>query len=283
MITILLSLGTAFSYALQDYLMMPVARVASVVAGVLWIRVVAVFALLVTVAFVGGLPSGGEEWRAAGFAALGGVFEVAAFMAWLTALSRGQLSVVSPLGSLSSAFTVLFVLMIGQSVAAIVWVGLPLAVLGSALTSLEPAADGSRSRSAAAGAGWAILAAAIFGVITIVFGQASALPAVSVALFAGLSTLAVTVPMAIVLRAWRLPRRFHRRVGACGVLDAGALITFAAATAVGPLSVVGILVAQTGTMAVLLGMVLLGERPSRPQMAGIVLTLVAVTLLGAVA
>ena len=61
-----------------------------------------------------------------------------------------------------------------------------------------------------------------------------------------------------------------------------ALITFAAATAIGPLSVVGILVAQTGTMAVLLGLVLLGERPSRTQMAGIVLTPAAVTLLGAV-
>jgi drug/metabolite transporter (DMT)-like permease len=282
MLTIVLSLSTALSYALQDYLMMPVARAASVIAGVLWVRVVAVLVLLAALAVVGEMPSGGEEWRAAGFAALGGAFEVAAFIAWLTALSRGKLSVVSPLGSLSSAFTVLFVLMIGQSVATAVWLGLPLAVVGSALTSLEPSSDGSRSRSAAAGAGWAIAAAAIFGVITILFGEASALPPLSVAVFAGLTTLLVTVPLAIALRAWRLPGRYRRRVGACGLLDAGALIAFAAATAIGPLSVVGILVAQTGTMAVLLGMVLLGERPSRPQMVGIVLTLAAVTLLGAV-
>jgi uncharacterized membrane protein len=45
-------------------------------------------------------------------------------MAWLTALSHGQLSVVSPLGSLSSAFTVVFVLAIDQSVANAVWIGL---------------------------------------------------------------------------------------------------------------------------------------------------------------
>jgi hypothetical protein len=32
--------------------------------------------------------------------------------------------------------------MIGQSVATAVWLGLPLAVVGSALTSLEPAGDG---------------------------------------------------------------------------------------------------------------------------------------------
>ena len=98
MTTIILSLFTALSYALQDYLMMPVARAASVIAGVLWIRVVAVLAVVAVAAIVGDLPSGGEEWRAAGFAALGGVFEVAAFLAWLTALSRGQLSVVSPSG-----------------------------------------------------------------------------------------------------------------------------------------------------------------------------------------
>jgi len=282
MTTVILSLLTAFSYALQDYLMMPVARAASVIAGVLWIRVVAVLALAAAVAIIGGLPSGGEEWRAAGFAALGGVFEVAAFLAWLTALSRGQLSVVAPLGSISSAFTVVFVLMIGQSVSSAVWIGLPLAVVGGALTSFEPADDGSGSRSAAAGAGWAVLAAAVFGVITILFGEASALAPITVALFAGLATLLVTVPLALALHAWRLPARFRRRVGACGLLDAGALITFAAATAIGPLPVVGIIVAQTGTMAVLLGMVLLGERPGRTQILGIVLTLAAVTLLGAV-
>jgi uncharacterized membrane protein len=238
--------------------------------------------IMLAQALNGGLPSGGEEWRAAGFAALGGVCEVAAFLAWLTALSRGQLSVVSPLGSISSAFTVVFVLIIGQSVSSAVWVALPLAVVGGALTSFEPADDGRRSRSAGAGAGWAVLAAAVFGVITILFGEASALAPVTVALFAGLATLVVTVPLAVALRAWRLPARFRRPVGVCGLLDAGALITFAAATAVGPLPVVGIIVAQTGTMAVLLGMVLLGERPSRTQMPGIVLTLAAVTLLGAV-
>ena len=281
MTTVILGLLTALSYALQDFLMMPVARAASVIAGVLWIRVAALLALVVAVAIVGGLPSGGEEWRAAGFAALGGVFEVAAFLAWLTALSRGQLSVVSPLGSISSAFTVIFVLIIGQSVSSAVWVALPLAVVGGALTSFEPADDGGRSRSAA-GAGWAVLAAAVFGVVTILFGEAAALAPLTVALFAGLATVLATAPLAVALRAWRLPARFRRRVGACGLLDAGALITFAAATAVGPLSVVGIIVAQTGTMAVLLGMVLLGERPSRTQMVGIVLTLAAVTLLGAV-
>jgi len=281
MTTVILGLLTALSYALQDFLMMPVARAASVIVGVLWIRVAALLALVVAVAIVGGLPSGGEEWRAAGFAALGGVFEVAAFLAWLTALSRGQLSVVSPLGSISSAFTVIFVLIIGQSVSSAVWVALPLAVVGGALTSFEPADDGGRSRSAA-GAGWAVLAAAVFGVVTILFGEAAALAPLTVALFAGLATVLATAPLAVALRAWRLPARFRRRVGACGLLDAGALITFAAATAVGPLSVVGIIVAQTGTMAVLLGMVLLGERPSRTQMVGIVLTLAAVTLLGAV-
>jgi transporter family protein len=282
MTTVILSLAAALSYALQDYLMMPVARAASVIAGVLWIRVVALLGVAAVAAIAGDVPSGGEEWRAAGFAALGGVFEVAAFLAWLTALSRGQLSVVAPLGSVSSAFTVVFVLIIGQSVSSAVWVALPLAVVGGALTSVEPAEDDGGSRSAAAGAGWAILAAAVFGVVTILFGEASALAPINVALFAGLATVLATVPLAVALRAWRLPARFRGRVGACGLMDAGALISFAAATAIGPLAVVGIIVAQTGTMAVLLGMVLLGERPSRTQILGIVLTLVAVTVLGAV-
>lgn len=283
MLTVVLGLGTAFNYALQDFLMMPVARATTAVAGVLWIRVVALAGLVAIAAFVGDLPAGGDQWRAVGFAALGGTLEVAAFTAWLTALSRGKLSVVSPLASLSSAFTVAFVLMIGQPVATAVWIGLPLALVGSALTSLEPDAEGGRPRSAAAGAGWAVAAAATFGLVTICFGEASALPPVSVALFAGMATVAVLLPIALALGTWRVARPFRRRVGICGLLDTGALISFAAVTSLGSLSVVGILVAQTGTMAVVLGMVLLRERPARSQMFGIGLTLVAVTILGAVA
>ena len=41
MLTVLLGLTTAFNYALQDFLLMPVARATAAIAGVLWIRVVA--------------------------------------------------------------------------------------------------------------------------------------------------------------------------------------------------------------------------------------------------
>jgi drug/metabolite transporter (DMT)-like permease len=281
MLTVVLGLATAFNYALLDFLMVPVARLTSAVAGVLWIRIVALAGLVAVAVFVGRMPAGGDEWRAAGFAALGGALEVASFTAWFTALSRGKLSVVSPLASLSSVFTVLFVVIIGQPVATAVWIGLPLALVGGALTSLEPDPEGDRSRSAA-GAGWAVAAAAAFGLVTICFGEASALPPVDVALFAGVATVAVLVPIALLLRAWKVERRFHSRVGICGVLETGGLISFAVATSVGPLSVVGVLVAQTGTMAVVLGMVLLRERPARSQLVGIVLTLAAVTILAAV-
>jgi drug/metabolite transporter (DMT)-like permease len=282
MLTVVLGLATAFDYALQDFLMIPVARVTSAVAGVLWIRVVALAGLVVLAAFVGHIPSGGDQWRAAGIAALGGALEVAAFTAWLTALSVGKLSVVSPLASLSSAFTVLFVVVIGQPVATAVWIVLPLALVGSALTSLEPDPEGGRPRSTAAGAGWAAVAAATFGLVTICFGEASALPPVSVGLFAGTATVVVLLPIVLIRRTYRVERRFRRRVVVCGLLDTGALLAFAAATAMGSLSVVGILVAQTGTMAVVLGMVLLRERPARSQLVGIVLTLVAVTILAGV-
>ena len=109
------------------------------------------------------------------------------------------------------------------------------------------------------------------------------MPPVGIGLFAGAASVAVLVPVALLLHAWRVERRFRRRLGICGVLDTGALISFAAATSLGPLSVVGIAVAQTGTMAVVLGMVLLRERPARSQLVGIALTLAAVSLLAAVA
>ncbi len=70
-----------------------------------------------------------------------------------------------------------------------------------------------------------------------------------------------------------------RPVGISGALDGVAPIALAAATAIGPVSTATVLVAQIGTLSAIVGVWALKERPSVVRIVGIVLAVVAVTLL----
>ena len=86
------------------------------------------------------------------------------------------------------------------------------------------------------------------------------------------------VPVALLLAGLRLPRPLARRCAYAGVFDAAAFVALAAAITVGPLAVASVVIAQGGTVAVLLGYVFLHERLSRVQYAGVAFTCIAVTL-----
>ena len=91
--------------------------------------------------------------------------------------------------------------------------------------------------------------------------------------------MVVLLPVALLLAGLRLPRRLAGRCGVAGVFDAAGFILFAAAITIGPLAVASVVIAQGGTMAVLLGYLVLHERLSRLQYVGVACTCVACTLL----
>lgn len=64
-----------------------------------------------------------------------------------------------------------------------------------------------------------------------------------------------------------------------GLLELGAFVALTMAVQRGPLAVAGVTIAQYATAAVILGLVFLKERPRRHQMAGVVCTVAAVTIL----
>jgi len=64
-----------------------------------------------------------------------------------------------------------------------------------------------------------------------------------------------------------------------GLLEAGGFFLLVAATTRGPVAVAAVLVAQFATFAVVLGMVVNGERPARRQLLGVLVTIVAVSVL----
>ena len=91
--------------------------------------------------------------------------------------------------------------------------------------------------------------------------------------------MVVLVPLTAVLAGLRLPREFRGRTIGAGFCDAGGFLLMSVAIGLGPLAVASVTIAQAGTMAALMGFVVLRERLRGLQVAGVVLTLIAVTLL----
>ena len=243
-------------------------------------------AILVPLALiVDGLPSGDEQWRAAGFAAASGVLEFLGLGALLKGLSTGNLSVVTPLGSLAGGFAAVGAIALGETLPTIALIGLPLAVLGGLMASVERApvsALGERRRTrATAGAGWALLSAVLFAGTLLLFAEATALPPISLAAVGRVSTTIVVIPVALLTGGLVLPRPFRRRAVVAGAVDAGAFVGLAAAISLGPVAIASVSVAQAGTWAVIIGLVVLREKLSRVQLVGVALTCVAITMLAA--
>lgn len=279
MLTAALSLSCAFAYTLHDWLMMRVVRATPVLTALFWVQIVGLGILTPLYLLFEELPSGPDEWRAAGLAALTGPIEILAIACLLKGLAVGKLSVVGPLASLGGGFGAAFAIALGEPVEGLAVIGLPLAVAGGVLASVERGSENERRVTATAGAGWGLLCALIWGIEPVIISEASLLPAISVVTIGRVASLLVLAPFTALLGGFALQRVFHRRVGLCAALDVTGYLTWVAATAIGPVATASVLVAQTGTMSAVFGMTVLHERPSRVQVAGIVATVSAVTLL----
>ena len=79
-----------------------------------------------------------------------------------------------------------------------------------------------------------------------------------------------------------VPKALRVRAVGAGVLELSGLSLLTITFALGPATVAGVTTTQFGTFAVILGFVLLGERPKPNQWAGIACTIAGVSLLAAV-
>ncbi len=281
MLTAGLSLICAFAYTLHDWLIMRVVRATPVLTALFWVQIVGLGILVPLWLLFEDLPSGGDEWRATGLAALTGPIEILAIACLLKGLAVGKLSVVGPLASLGGGFGAAFAIAFGEPVEGLAVVGLPMAVVGAVLASVERGGVNERKVAATAGAGWGLLCALIWGIEPVLISEASLLPAISVVTYGRIASLLVLTPFTALLGGFALQRVFRRRVGYCAVADVGGFLAWVAATAIGPVATASVLVAQTGTMSAVFGMTVLRERPSRVQILGIAATVSAITLLAA--
>jgi drug/metabolite transporter (DMT)-like permease len=228
-------------------------------------------ALLVAVAVRGEV--GGRSFALGVLAGMGGGAGLAAFY---RALSLGTMSVVSPIAACGAVVPFAIALATGERPSAVAVVGAVLALGGAVLASLEErrAASPERARAVAL----AVAAALALGLFVYFLGLGSRDgDALSTLLGARVGSLGLLVLLALSRRApLRVPRASLAAVALVGVADVSANALFAFASGHGLLALVAVLGSLYPVVTVLLAHVLLGERLTRTQQAGVAVALTGV-------
>ena len=136
-LTILVGLGSAFSYATSDLFSQRVTRAARALTQVVWVLLAGAIIIVPIALLVDGLPSGGAQWRAAGMAAVAGVAYFGAFFCLLRGLHGGDLGLICALNALQGAYAAVVFVALGQRVTPLFGLALALCAVGAVLASIE--------------------------------------------------------------------------------------------------------------------------------------------------
>lgn len=280
---IALGITAALSWGLADYS----AALASRETGTL--RVVLGFHLLATAALAAVVVATGELTRIAWadlppFALVGAVGWVS-YLAFYRALAIGPISVASPIVSGYGAVTVLLaVVLLGDSLGTLEILAVACALAGAALASSELGAVGTLERLAARGPLLAVVAMVCIG--GFVFGVAYysdefgwLVPLFFARAFTTLLMLITALPGG----AWRFPDRSARLMASIAfiaVADTAGYIAFNLGVRHAETAVVATAATPYSVVPIIMGVLLLAERPRRLQWAGIALVLTGLVLLG---
>jgi drug/metabolite transporter (DMT)-like permease len=231
-------------------------------------------ALLVAIAVRGDL--GGRSFALGLLAGVGGGIGLAAFY---RALSLGTMSVVSPIAACGAVVPFAISLASGERPRGLAVAGAAAALVGAVLASAEERRSESPERARAVVL--ALGSALALGVFVYFLGLGSREgDALSTLVGARVGSLTCLTLGALVLRApLRLRRRDLAPVAGVGLLDVGANALFAVACGRGLLAIVSVLGSLYPVATVLLAHVLLGERLTRTQQAGVAVALAGVALI----
>jgi len=273
-LTLLTGLLASLSYASSDMFSQRVTRETRPLTQMVWVLVTGVVVVLPIALLVDGLPGAGE-WRGAGLAALAGALYFGALFCLLHGLQIGDLGLVSALTSLQGAYVAVVVILLGVTVTPLVGVALVLCAGGAVLTSFEGRAKSTK------GAPWALAAGVLFAGVMLCYAYGD-IGWLSQSAISRTVSLAITLPLALLSGGLAVPKSMRVRAVGAGLLELGGVMLLTIAFALGPPTVAGVTTTQFGTFAVILGFVLLHERPKPNQWAGIVCTIVGVSLLAAI-
>ena len=276
MTAIALALGASLAWGSADFGGGLLARRFPVV-GVAVVSQAAGFVALAVVAVATGAAIDGHGFELGLLAGVGGGLGLAAFY---RALAVGTVSVVAPVAACGAVVPLVLSLVAGDDPHAIALVGAVVALAGAVMASLEErAADEPGRRDAVV---LAAAAAVLLGLFVFFLGRGSqhggALSALVGARTGSLSLLAVWA------LATRTPVTFGRATAAVagvGLMDVAANALFALASREGLLAIVSVLGSLYPVPTVVLAHVVLRERISAVQRAGVLIALAGVVMVAA--
>jgi drug/metabolite transporter (DMT)-like permease len=274
----LLALTASLSWGLGDFL----AGLRTRRLPVVTVLVVSQAAGLGTIALVVAIRGiGPPDGRYLAFGSLAGVAGAVGLAALYRGLAVGPMSIVAPISGTAAVVPVVAGIVTGERPSAAQAAGIGLAVVGAVLASRARAGDGGHAAKAE-GAGLALVAALAFGLLLVALGEASegdpywgtfAMRGTS---FSLLVLIALVLRPSFALRERDLPVLFL-----VGVLDTAGNVLFAVATTKSLLALAAVLAQLYPVVTVLLARILLGERISRGQGAGVVSAFSGVALITA--
>jgi drug/metabolite transporter (DMT)-like permease len=195
------------------------------------------------------------------------------------AMARGLISIVVPLTAvIGASIPVVYGLGRGERPGAVALAGIALALVAVAVVSASPGGGG---RLAVSPVAFSVAAGACFGLVIVFFSRVSDDAGLwPVVLSKSTSSLGLVL-LALALSAHR-PTLADRLVPAgiaIGALEVGGNVALILALQRGPVSIASVLISLYPVTAVMLATVILGERLSRVQLAGVALALGSVVLI----
>jgi uncharacterized membrane protein len=277
---ILLALVSATMYGLSDFVGGLVSRRVSAWPAAVVGQLSSTVFTAVAALFVHGDPGSSDfAW-----AALAGIGAGVGTGFLYRGFSEGRMGVVAPVSAVGAALVPIGAGVLGgERPAALMWVGIALAIPAIWLVStVPPGSDGTTSTSLAAGLTDGVLAGLGFGALFAALGQvpgSAGLWPLSVA--QACSVLAV-VALASALRVAWVPR--ERQVGwatLTGPLGGSATLAFLLATHHGYLTLAGVLASFYPAVTVLLAIAALREHVHRKQAIGLALCALTIACVSA--
>ena len=260
----LLAVASAAFYGLADFTGGFVTKRIAVWTVTAWSMLIGV-ALLVVGLFI--VPA--DQVTAADilWGALAGVAGLGGLMILYSTLAAGTMSVVAPISGATSAIVpVLFDLSRGSTLTSRQWLGICFGVAAVLLVGMQRDTSSVGPRIV----GQAVAAGALFGLFFIALSQASNESGLWPLVGARAASIPVAFLIAFAAKALSPPRgRDLGLLAAIGVLDMSANIAIALAIQTGPLSVNAVLSSLYPVVTAVAAIVILRERPTAVQVAGV--------------
>jgi drug/metabolite transporter (DMT)-like permease len=277
MLGIALGLGSSIAWGVSDFLGGLQSRRISALAVLLVSQPFGLVLALAVALAAGGDPLGARD---AAIAAGAGAAAVLGLAAFYRAMALGSVSVVATIGALGVLIPAAAGLLQGERPAAIQMVGAVAGVAGVVLVAREP--DPEWRAAGRTSIGLAAIAAFGFGVFFLGLDAASPpdpIWAIVAARLGGVATLLIAAAYA--RPSMRIERALVGALLAIGFFDVLANSLFALATNHGLLALVSVAGSLYSAVTVLLARFVLGERLAGAQRTGVIAALAGVALIAA--